>query len=160
MKSKSILLTILSSLILSPTLLAEQQQIDATIEVTEESYSDIYKAVWLDPNKGTIHKLTERSEKPPVKGAMIWIEPNDPEFSVSPNMKDVNIYHIGEGEAVFKSANDHADIEGMKRVKKSLLKSGKKPVFIIKTAMGKSAIMIEHSSEDHFKFRWRKLASE
>ena len=50
-------------------------EIAKTIEVNKGSFSDIYPAVWLDPMRGTIHKLEKRSEDPPVEGALIWIEP-------------------------------------------------------------------------------------
>ena len=73
-----------------------------TITIDKRSFSDIYPAVWFDPNSGTVYKITEESEKPPVAGAVVWIEPGDPEFAVGQGVEEqVGMCVIGYGEEVF-----------------------------------------------------------
>lgn len=129
------------------------------ITINKESYSEVYPAVWFNPDKGTIHTLTAKSEKPPVEGATIWIEPDDPEFAIGPNVKGVSFYEAGAGEDSFKNI---AWTEGLRKVSEidmSVLKGDASPVYIIQTEKGRYAIILDAVDTDKSSivFRWKPL---
>ncbi len=136
----------------------EKEQVSSKqIKITKDSLSKLYPAVWFDPNLGTLHKLIEKSEKPPIEGALIWIEPGDPEFAVGKNIKNVFIYHVGNGDDIYKNVKNAKGLQKSQGIKKSMLQNSKELVLLINSPKGNCVVIFDDISKDEFEFRWRKL---
>lgn len=133
-----------------------------TIEISGDSFSAIYPAVWLHPGRGTIHPLVEKSEDPPIDGAMIWIEPRDPEFAIGPGIGGVKLLVAGFGEEVFSSLPPLEKGERIGKLERALLVEDKKPVIVIEseTAGILAVVMIEAVDREAgtMRLRWRSLS--
>jgi hypothetical protein len=132
-----------------------------SITIDDSSYSRIYRAVWFNPDTGTVHKIMKTEEKPPVLGAVIWIETSDPEFRFGPGIKNCSMAVIGYGEEAFTKA-PLTVAEKIDKIEKKVLRSERKPVVLIETMNSKSLVIIDDLDErtKSFKFRWKPIKIE
>ncbi len=130
-----------------------------SVKINDASYSKIYPAVWFHPSKGKVHQVVTKSERPPVEGAIVWIEPRDPEFRLAPGAEDASLSVIGHGDAVFKAADakQPKDKQTTAKLDSKLLLSAKKPVIRIRVGNSISILIIDRidTKKRTMKFRWR-----
>ena len=89
--------------ILALSTVVYSQETEKVVNVKPELFSPVYPALWFSPCTGDLAALESKSEKPPVSGYEIWIEPRDPEMAFLATDKNVGFMLIGNGESVFSS---------------------------------------------------------
>ncbi len=135
-----------------------------SIVVDRSAFSDVYPAVWFSPSTGEIAPLKERSETPPAGKYEIWIEPSDPEFGYSPEMKpgDVGFALVGKGPEAFENPNipvqPKLDLKITHLMEEQ--QGGDGLVFYCRAKTSECLIMITEmdSEAEVMRFKWRPLA--
>ena len=130
-----------------------------TIKISKDSFLD-YPAVWFSPSTGEIRPV--KDESPPNDRFIFFIEPNDPEFSPSREIREkkilVGLKLIGNGSNYFSSTGFLNTVDTNKKsLNRGDYKNGN--VFYIKTEIGDCLIEIIEfdESEDLLVFNWRKI---
>jgi hypothetical protein len=132
------------------------------VTVKPELFSPVYPALWFSPSTGDLAALQSKSEKPPVSGYEIWIEPGDPEMGF-PAKGNVGFMLIGNGESAFNSPDIPGNSKMKKKVEGAYLKmaGSKKPVFYVKGMNSSCVIMLTEldRKKEIIKFKWKLIES-
>ena len=133
------------------------------VTVKPELFSPVYPALWFSPSTGDLAALESGSEKPPVSGYEIWIEPGDPEMGFLKAEKGLGFVLIGEGDSAFTNPKIPNDPKMEKKVKMAYMEmavSGK-PVFYVEGRKSSCLIMITEldCEKEILKFKWKLIKS-
>ncbi len=149
--------------ILTFSTIAYSQESEKVVTVKPGLFSTVYPAMWFSPSTGDLTPLKDKSEKPPVPGYEIWIEPQDPEIGFLATEKSVGFMLIGKGDSAFREPDIPTEPSLERAVKKAFMKMdlSEKPVFYVKGRNSSCLIMItELDYNKHFlKFKWKLIES-
>lgn len=136
------------------------------ITINKDQFSAVYPAVWFSPSSGEIVGLTSQSEQAPSDEFEIWIEPGDPEFSISKELtkypeNSFGFLRIGNGVEIFDRAFNLPQSERGEVVGRlgGELETDDHPVILYVGKKSNCVIMIEEIDTDKeiIRFRWMPL---
>ncbi len=131
------------------------------IEISNSSFKG-YPSVWFSPSTGEITPV-ENGEIPPASKYAFWIEPGDPEFSISElyNENDLEYYgikYLGNGSKFFENTTSPPSGKFDDSIN-DIDNYAADSVFYISTKDGDCLIQIIAWGKDtnYLKFKWKKI---
>lgn len=137
----------------------EQTNDIKTIEISKETVSSIYPAMWFSPSTGEVTTITTLSEIPPKSEFECWIEPQDPEFAFLDNAGIFLYVGIGENSFTAPLYNENADNNRALNELMDTIDPDSFPIFYVKSFQSKTRCFIQiitwDTDSEVIRFRWR-----